>query len=295
MKKALLVINSHSGKGSIKNKLLDIVDIFNKNQYQTIVHITQGQDDACSVVKETGANCDIVVVSGGDGTLNEVVNGLMSIAENERPQICYLPSGTTNDFASSLKISRNPIKATEKTLSGTPFRCDVGKFNSKNFIYVAAFGMFTNVSYETPQQTKNILGQMAYILEGIKQLHALPSFAMKINYNGNQIEDEFVLGIVSNSNSIAGIETTKAYKTQLNDGLFEVLLIKKPKTLAKMSNLMSKLLNQEFEDDLIHLFKTDKIEFICEETVSWTLDGEFGGAVKNAEILVEKEAIELVI
>lgn len=294
-KKLLFVINPHSGKGYIKTKLLEVIDIFIKGGYEVTVHITQDTNDGYVTAKEQGEKYDAVVVSGGDGTLNEVIRGVMAIDENKRPKIGYLPAGTVNDFAATMNISKNVKKAAEAVVSGAPFKCDVGSFNQRNFVYIAAFGAFTNVSYETPQQNKNMLGQVAYFLEGIKQLHTLPSFKMKVYSDGETYEEEYIFGMVSNSNSIAGIKTSKTIKAELNDGLFEVLLVKKPKTLADLSLLATQLLNAEFDGDTIRTFRTEKIKFLSDEEVRWTLDGEFGGAVNIAEIEVINEAVELIV
>ena len=296
MKKNLLfVLNPHSGKGRIKNKILDIVDLFVKDGWHVSVHPTQGTKDAFEIVKSRGIEFDRIVVSGGDGTLNEVIRGIMTIPEDRRPEVGYIPSGTVNDFASNMSMAKNPIKAAENIVNGSKFKCDVGKFNQKNFVYVTAFGAFTNVSYETPQQYKNALGQLAYFLEGIKQLPALPSCKMKITCNEEVLDDEFLLGMVSNSNRIAGIKTKKALKAQLNDGLFEVMLVKKPKTLSELRDLGSHLLVQDINTDTIKVFRTEKIKFESDTAVQWTLDGEFGGSVTTADICVKKEAVTLVI
>ena len=293
--KLLFVINSHSGKGKIKSKLLDIVDIFVKDGWQVTVHTTQDKKDAYNLVKCSGQDYKMVVASGGDGTLNEVIRGVMSLAEENRPDIGYIPAGTVNDFASNMNISKNMVKAAENIVKGKPFLCDVGRFNKKNFVYVAAFGAFTNVSYETPQQNKNALGQLAYFLEGIKQLHALPSYNMRIRCDCETLEDEFMLGMVANSNHIAGFKTTKAFQAELNDGLFEVVLVKKPKTLLELHDLGSRLLTQDLNSELVKLFRTSKVKFECEQPVSWTLDGEFGGAVTAADIRVAREAVKLIV
>ncbi len=294
-KKMLFVINPISGKGRIKNKLLEVVDMFVKGGWKVTLHITQKAQDASETVKSMGSGFDRVVVSGGDGTLNEVIRGIMEIPENKRPKIGYIPSGTVNDFASNMKIPKNITKAAQNAIVGEPFKCDIGKFNEKSFVYVAAFGAFTDVSYETPQQNKNTLGQLAYFLEGIKKLHNLPFCKMRIYCDDDIIEDEFLLGMVSNSNRIAGFKTEKALKAQLNDGLFEVMLVKKPKNLMELSDLGTRLLTQDLNCDLIKLFKTSSIKFEAQENVRWTLDGEFGGSVSEAEIAVEKEAVTLII
>lgn len=294
-RKLLFVINPNSGKGRIKNKLLEVVDIFIKDGWNVSVYITQRALDACKIVEESGEGFDRVVVSGGDGTLNEVIWGVMKIPEKKRPHIGYIPAGTVNDFASNMHISKNIIKAAQKAIGDEKFRCDVGNFGDKNFVYIAAFGAFTDVSYETPQQNKNILGQLAYFLEGIKKIHNLPFCKMRITCNGDVLEDEFILGMVSNSNRIAGFKTGKALKAELNDGLFEVVLIKRPKTLMELSDLGSRLLTQDLNCDMIKIFRTSSIRFEAEEEVRWTLDGEFGGSVLNTEISVNKEAVTLII
>lgn len=294
-KKMLFIINPLSGKGRIKNRLLEVVDTFVKGGWKPTLHITQKAQDASETVKNMGSGFDRVIVSGGDGTLNEVIRGIMEIPENKRPQIGYIPSGTVNDFASNMKIPKNITKAAKNAITGELFKCDVGKFNEKSFVYVAAFGAFTDVSYETPQQNKNALGQLAYFLEGIKKLHNLPFCKMRICCDGETIEDEFLLGMVSNSNHIAGFKTEKALKAQLNDGLFEVVLVKKPKNLMELSDLGTRLLTQDLNCDLIKIFKTSNIRFEAENIVRWTLDGEFGGSVIDAEISVEKEAVTLII
>ncbi len=294
-KKLLLIFNPQSGKAKIKGKLFDIVNIFAKEGWEIQTYPTQKEKDAFEFIKERGAEFDRIVASGGDGTLNEAVHGLMCIPKDARPELGYIPAGTVNDFASNLKIPKNMTAAAQKIVDGSPFKCDIGKFNDRHFVYVAAFGAFTNVSYETPQQTKNTLGQMAYFLEGIKQLHMLPSYKLKIICDEEEIVGEFALGMVSNSNHIAGFKTVTSLKADLNDGLFEVILIKKPKSLFELSDMASRLMSRDFNTDKIRVFRTKKIEFECEESVSWTLDGEYGGAVKNAVISAKKEAVSLVV
>ena len=293
-KRMLFILNPHSGKGRIKTKVLDIVDLFVKNGWNVEVHPTQKAKDAFETVKKVGSKFDTIAVSGGDGTLNETIRGIMTIPEEDRPDIGYIPTGTVNDFASNMHIPKNIMRAAENIVKGTPFKCDIGGFNSKNFVYVAAFGAFTSVSYTTPQQNKNALGQMAYFFEGIKQLHALPSYKMKVTTKEEQIEDEFILGMVSNSNRIAGVKR-KAFKAQLNDGMFEVVLVKKPKTLMELSDLGTHFLAQDFDTDLIKIFRTSKVKFSAEEPVRWTLDGEFGGEVMTADISVKKESVAIII
>lgn len=293
--KMFFIFNPHSGKALIKNRLLDILNIFTKHGRTVTVHPTQNTEDAYNTVREIGAEYDLIAVSGGDGTLNETIRGVMEIEPSQRPKIGYIPAGTTNDFASNLKIPKNMVKAAENIMSGHTFKCDIGKFNDKNFIYVAAFGAFTEISYETPQETKNILGQTAYFLEGIKKLHTLKSTHIRVIYGDNEIEDDFIFGMVSNTNYIGGFKTAKAFKAQLNDGLFEVVLIRRPKSLIAVHELVSNLVTKDMKSDDFCIFKTDNIKFISDENIQWTLDGEFGGSCTEADVKTEKEAVTLAL
>ncbi len=292
-KKLLFVINPLSGKGNIKNHLLKIIDIFIKDGWSVNIRTTQSRNDAFEYVKEKGHKFDMLVVSGGDGTLNESIQGLMTIDAKKRPLLGYIPAGTTNDFASNMQISKNMKKAAEDIVKGCLFSCDIGSFNDKKFIYVAAFGAFTDVAYETPQQNKNMLGNLAYLLEGAKKLPTIKPHHMKISYDGGEIEDDFIYGMVSNTNYLGGIKAEKAFKAHLNDGLFEVVLVKNPKNVIETQVLINNLLTQNLSSDKFIVFKTDKVWFRSEEEVQWTLDGEFGGAVSEAEIVNEKQAVTL--
>ena len=290
----LFVLNPRSGKGKIKNKLLEIIDIFVKNGWEVTVHTTQDAKDAFRAVHYRGSVFDRIVVSGGDGTLNEVIRGIMSLDTVSKPSLGYIPAGTVNDFAANLNLSKNMITAAEKICSGEEFRCDIGTFNRRNFVYVAAFGVFTNVSYETPQQNKNMLGNFAYFLEGVKQLSSVKSYRMKVLHGDEELEGDFVLGMVANSNHVAGMKT-RAFKAQLNDGLFEVLLIKRPKTIFELNDIVSHLAMQDLNSELMISFRTDKVRFLTEEPVNWTLDGEFGGTTDCADVKVEKEAVTIIL
>ena len=204
MKKLLFVVNGHSGKGQIKNKLLDIIDIMIKEGYHVQVHTTQEREDATKVVREQAKYYDLVVCSGGDGTLDEAVTGMMQ--SEVRTPLGYIPAGSTNDFANSLEIPKDMIQAAKTAVLGVPFSCDVGEFNGDYFIYVAAFGIFTDVSYATSQELKNALGHVAYILEGAKRLYTIKTYHMRVEYDGNEIEGDFLLGMITNSTSVGGFK-----------------------------------------------------------------------------------------
>ena len=289
----LYVLNPLSGKGTIKNHILYIVNIFTREGWDVTVRPTQDKNDAFDYVCNHGSEYDMLVISGGDGTLNEGICGLMSIEREKRPTLGYIPTGTTNDFASNMHISKNAKKAAMDMMKGHIYKCDIGRFNEKNFIYVAAFGAFTNVAYETPQQNKNMLGHAAYLLEGAKSLINLKPVSMKVLYDDGQIEGDFIYGMVSNTNYLGGVKAEKAFKAQLNDGLFEVVLVKNPKNVVETQDILSRLVRQDLTSDAFVVFKTDKIKFISETSVQWTLDGEYGGTVTEALIANEKQAITL--
>lgn len=292
-KKLLFVVNPISGKGAVKNKLLEILDVFIKDEWIVSIHLTQEKEDACNIIRKSAHKFDMLVISGGDGTLNEAIRGIMEIPSEKRPKLGYIPMGTTNDFAANLKIPKNPITAAKNIVKGTEYKYDIGSFNNKNFTYVSAFGAFTDVAYKTPQQNKNLLGQTAYFLEGIKKIHTLKSYRMKVIHDGIELEDEFIFGMVSNTNYLGGFKAEKAFKAQLNDGLFEVILIRRPKSLLEVQDLIAHLVIQEYNTEAFVVFSTDRIRFETEDAVPWTLDGEFGGDEKEIDINVEKQAITM--
>lgn len=281
-KKLLFVFNPKSGKGLIKDHLLSIVDTMTKADYEITIYPTQCQADAIQVVKEKAKEYSLVVCSGGDGTLDEVVTG-MEQSEVNIP-IGYIPAGSTNDFANSLGIPKDMQSAAQVAVTGKPFPCDVGGFNNDTFVYVAAFGLFTEVSYKTSQQMKNILGHAAYILEGAKSLMDITSYKMKVEHDGETIEDEFIYGMVTNSLSVGGFKGISGPDVLLDDGLFEVTLIKKPKNPIELNKILVGLANRENDNELIYSFKTSRLHVESEVEVPWTLDGEFGGAHTDLDI-----------
>lgn len=273
--KLLFVYNPHSGVGKIKSHLSDILEIMVRAGYEVNVHPTQAVGDAIGVTADQAADYDLVVCCGGDGTLDETVTGLMR-SGCEVP-LGYIPAGSTNDFAASLKLPKNMKKAAEVAVSGADFKCDVGCFGEKHFIYIAAFGLFTEVSYQTKQELKNVLGHVAYILEGAKRIGNHPSYRMRVEYNGGVIEDEFIYGMVTNSLSVGGMKGMTGSDVALNDGLFEVMLIKTPRNAVELNEIIVALTRQRPETDLIYTFKTDELLISPYQSIPWTLDGEYGG------------------
>ena len=297
MKKMLFIINPRSGKEQIRSRLLEILDSFVKAGYGPSVYITQGPKDA-EYQAARAKTKELVVCSGGDGTLNEVVSGLMTITPEKRPELGYIPSGSTNDFASSLGLPKNMRKAAQTAALGKPFLVDVGVFGkNRYFVYVAAFGAFTEVSYSTPQETKNILGHQAYMLEAIKRLTGLKAYRMRLTWEhlGEQreLEEEFILGMVTNTTSIGGFKGLVGMDVALDDGEFEVLLVRKPRTPLDIASIAAYLIQREGENECVFKFRTSKLTVQSEELVDWSLDGEFGGS--QTEVVIENKPREIAI
>lgn len=295
MKKMLFIYNPNAGKELLKPKLSDILDIFVKAEYEVVVYPTQCYRDAYKKVINIQEKYDLVVCSGGDGTLDEVVTGMMARDEKERMTIGYIPTGTTNDFANSLHIPRSILKAADTAVNGAEFSCDVGRFNEDIFVYIAAFGLFTDVSYETKQDMKNILGHLAYVLEGTKRLFNIPSYRMKVTYDGETIEDEFVFGMVTNSRSVAGFRSMVGKQVVFDDGVFEVTLIKTPKNPLALQEIVASLLIEQVNSKYMYTFKTGEISFECLEEIPWTLDGEFGGEHDLVTIRNWKQKLKIMV
>ncbi|MGN0482700.1 MAG: diacylglycerol/lipid kinase family protein [Lachnospiraceae bacterium] len=289
--KLLFVFNPRSGKGQIKNKLMEIVDIMVKAGYEVNIHPTQDTKDAQKLVEKEAGAYDLVVCCGGDGTLDEVVTGMM--ARKEKVPIGYIPAGSTNDFANSLQIPKEMTEAAQVAVCGKKYLCDVGSFNGDSFVYVAAFGLFTDVSYETSQEMKNLLGHVAYILEGAKRLHSITSYKMRVEYEDQVIEDEFIYGMVTNSTSVGGFRSIVGDDVELDDGVFEVTLIKKPRNPVDLNRIIACLTNITNETEFIYSFKTAQVNFYMQEEIPWTLDGEFGGNHKQVEVKNMQKAMEI--
>lgn len=294
-KKMLFIFNPHSGKGQLKNSLYEITDIFTKGGYDVTIHPTQGKNDAFELISNHAQEYDTVVISGGDGTLNEAVKGMLKIPFESRRPVGYIPSGTTNDFASSRGIPKDPVKAAELIITGSPVPEDIGLLNGTPFTYVAAFGAFTDVSYDTPQEAKNFLGQAAYVVEGIKRIPAIEPIQLTMKYNNYEIDDSFTVGCILNSTSMAGINFSEKYDIHFDDGLFEVLLMKKPITLSQTQELLWGVFTGEDQDDQFRLIRTSNAEFEFEVPEKWTLDGEYGGTFRTAKMEVLHKAISFIL
>nr|WP_288539097.1 YegS/Rv2252/BmrU family lipid kinase [uncultured Dorea sp.] len=298
MKKLLFVYNPRAGKEMLKPRLSDVLDIFVKAGYEVTVHPTQAYRDAYYQIKEYEVGkYDLIACSGGDGTIDEVATGMMKRREMGKDvvPVGYIPAGTTNDFAKGLHIPRKPLAAADNAVKGVPFPCDIGKFNDSVFVYIAAFGIFTDVSYETDQAVKNVLGHMAYILEGAKRIFNIPSYKIKVEHDGEVIEDEFIFGMVTNSRSVGGFSNMVGKNIVFDDGLFEVTLIKTPKNPIALQEIIAALLIEQVDTKHMYTFKTKKITFDSVEEIPWTLDGEFGGEQDYVEIENAQKAMEIMV
>lgn len=281
-KRALFVYNPRAGKAMIRSKLSDILELLEQGGYETMVRPTTKRGDACTYVQECAPETELVVCSGGDGTLDEVVTGIL--AGGKKIPIGYIPAGSTNDFGISLRLPKNMIRAAEIVVTGRDFPCDVGAFNDDVFVYIAAFGLFTEVSYETDQDIKNVLGHMAYLLEGVKRLSAIRSYPLKVTYEDQVIEDEFIFGMITNSVSVGGFKQITGKNVELDDGVFEVTLIRMPKNPMELNAVMAALLNRDINADCMLYFRTHQVSIESREPIAWTLDGEYGGSHEKALI-----------
>lgn len=293
MNRMLFIVNPRAGKAQIGSHLLEVVDIFVKYGWEVEIHTTQAALDAMETARTRGKLADMVVCSGGDGTLSETISGMMNI-ENP-PLLGYIPAGSTNDFASSLKIPSQMEKAALLAVTGRPYPVDIGQFcQTRHFVYVAAFGLFTEVSYMTPQEKKNLLGHQAYMLEGVKSLANIKSYTMCLESEEMVLEGDFVFGMVTNTVSVGGFKGLVKNDVALNDGLFEVLMIRTPRTLPELRDILSSMILKEEQSEYVYRFKTSKLRITSQTPVDWVLDGEFGGSRTEVQIENQSRRIQIV-
>ena len=294
MKKLFLVMNPCSGKKRANKVLAEIIDVFNRADYEVTAYMTAARGDATRAAAERAADFDRIVCIGGDGTLNEVIAGLHEVGQ--QTPIGYIPAGSTNDFASSLGLPKDLLDAARLAATGEPRKLDIGSFNGRCFSYVASFGAFTRTSYATPQGMKNALGHVAYLLAGAKELTSIRSTHMRfVLADGTSFEDDYIFGAISNSTSVAGLLTLSPDLVDLNDGLFELLLIRKPRSLLELSDCVLALTTQEYHTPMLTMISTGRVEIDCPSELDWTLDGEY--AAGQAHCLVENlhDAIRVIV
>lgn len=297
MKKLLFVYNPHSGKGQVTVHLAEIIDIFTKGGYDVTAHPTQRRLDAYDTVKAHAGEYSLVVCSGGDGTTNETIKGIMD--GGHHVPVATIPAGTLNDFASSLGIPKHMPDAAEMIMRGSAEYVDVGAFNDQYFTYVAAFGAFTKVSYETDQQLKNSIGALAYMIGAVKE--AINSYDNSQNYHitircgKKTVEDDFIYGMVANSLSVGGIKGLAGKDVSMNDGLFEGIFIRRPSTLLELQQTLNALIKKEFDSPYFYYFKAPDFTIESDGTVPWTLDGEYGGSDSQISLCVIHDALKIIV
>ena len=293
MKKLLFVINPYAGMRRAAKMLPEILAVFNRADYDVRVYVTAEAGDAIQAVKEIATEMDFVVCSGGDGTFNETITGLMQ-ADLQIP-VGYIPSGSTNDFAASLQIPSDPVEAARQIVEGEPNFYDLGRFGDRYFSYVASFGAFTKASYSTPQSVKNLLGHMAYLLEGMQELSQIRKHHLKLTLDGNEVlEDDYIFGAICNSTSVGGIMTLDPNQVDLKDGKFEVLLVRAPKNWQEISECLLALQKQQYNSAMMTFRSASQITVEAEPDMPWTLDGEKEEGHEIVEIHNLQQAIQII-
>ncbi|MBR3993986.1 MAG: YegS/Rv2252/BmrU family lipid kinase [Clostridia bacterium] len=294
--KAFVIINPNAGNGELIKNTPSIIKNLNDNGILTDVMLTSCQGDATAYVKKYGKNRNLIVCAGGDGTLNEVINGVMSFNKENRPNIGYIPCGTTNDFARSLRIPTNIVDATNNIIFGSPQPYDIGRFNDKYFVYVAACGAFSGSSYSTPQDMKRIFGHMAYLFEGIKEIPSIKSHHMKFEFDtGEILEGDYAFGAISNTKSYGGVVSLDKLGVDISDGIFEMTLIKLPKNIIETGKVALSLGSGDYDKSLITFerFSSCKITVSSSELI-WSIDGEKGDAFSEINVVNMKQAVNFI-
>lgn len=293
MRKLLLIINPVAGRNQAQADLFKMVRVFAEHDCEVTVYPTRGPQDCTRKVLADAGRFDLVVCCGGDGTLNEMVSGMM---QREEPvPMGYIPLGSTNDFAASLHLPSHVEEAALRCVEGTAFHMDVGSLNDRYFNYIAAFGAFTEASYATPQQIKNALGHLAYILEGIKSLGRLQPIHVRITADGETFEEDYLFGAVTNTVSLGGVLRLDPSRVLLDDGMYELLLVKNPQNPAEAQAMLSALMLQNYDGPLVRMLRASDILFESNHEISWTIDGEFGGSFSTTHILNNKNAVTLMV
>ncbi|MBR5046658.1 MAG: diacylglycerol kinase family lipid kinase [Eubacterium sp.] len=293
MNKVLLIVNPISGRGLVGKYLLDIIDTFSRKGIMLTTYVTQSKSDAYRTARREAGNYDVILCTGGDGTLDEVVAGISK--SGYRPKIGYIPSGSTNDYAHSLQLPSDMKKSAEIIAEGNTFTVDIGTFNNWYFVYVAAFGAFTDVSYKTNQDMKNMLGHMAYILEGAKSLFDIKPYHMSVTIDDKIIEGDFIFGMITNSESVGGVENIAGNDVELDDGYFEVVLVRNPVTPFDWQPIIFGLMNRQGDDEFIYYLKAKKVHITSTDPVAWTVDGEDGGSHEEVDIVVHEKMLDIYV
>ena len=296
-KKVLLIINPVAGKSMVGENLVGILQILTREGWRVECYPTQGQGDARNLVRDCRDDFDFICCAGGDGTLDEVLCGMMENPYQSFIPIGYIPAGTTNDFASTLQIPSDMLEAARVITAGNVFSCDVGRFNQDQyFTYVAAFGLFTDTSYETPQEWKNVFGHAAYILQGALSLGRIRTWHVHVKSDDRDFSDDIALGLVTNSRSVGGFPNLAGNHVDLTDGQFEVTLIRLPANPAEINDMIVALTSMDFDaSEMIYHFKTGTLSIECDEKISWTRDGEYAGDYEKVEIAALRQQLKILV
>ena len=290
-KRLLLILNPAAGMRKANRFLVDIIALFNSNGYVCTVFCTARQGHATDIARENAHSFDLVVCIGGDGTMNEVMSGLLDSGVDL--PIGYIPAGSTNDFASSLKLPTNILKAAQTIVEGEPVSYDVGRFGGRYFSYVASFGAFTRSSYATPQNIKNALGHTAYVLSGITELSQIRNEHVKMEIDGQTVEGDFLFGAICNSTSVGGILTLDPKQVDMGDGLFEILLVRAPENLGEIHECIQALQSQKYNCAMLTFRSAQKVRIFADPEMPWTLDGEKEDGHEMVEVENLHHAIRL--
>jgi YegS/Rv2252/BmrU family lipid kinase len=291
-KKALIILNPRAGLKKANRLLTDIIREIQKGGYICTSFITTAALDAKNIAAEMGANYDLIVAVGGDGTFNEVVSGIHT--SGVKTLIGYIPAGSTNDFATTLKLSSSPKEAAKDIASGTSRKLDIGSFNDRIFTYVASFGAFTETAYTTPQELKNALGHLAYIIEGSKDIWNIKSYKMKITTDEKTFEGDYIFGAVSNSTSLGGLLKINPNIVDMNDGLLEMLFIKRPENLNELGQIITALNTMNYNSPMIDFCSAPQAEIRAPKSMNWTLDGEMAEGKGVIKIKNIKDAVNII-
>lgn len=295
MKKILLIVNPCAGKKQGSAKLSEIVSLLNGAGFETMIHVTQARGDGIEAAKTYAERMDAIACIGGDGTLNECITGVLQ-SGCEVP-IGYIPAGSTNDFANTLKLPKKILDAAERIVADCPEGIDIGKFEDRYFTYIASFGAFTRASYATSQKAKNTLGHMAYLLSGVKELGNIRSWhcSFRLAENDEVIEGDYIFGSVSNSTSVAGVLTLDPKVIDLHDGKFELILIKTPKNVLEFNECVRAMLQKDYASPMLVFRKTSSVTVSCAEPMDWTLDGEMAEGTETVQIENLHNAVKLML
>ena len=293
-KKLLMIVNPSAGRSKSRGPLFDAAAILSQAGYLISIHTTACAGDAAETAAREGEQYDVIVAVGGDGTLNEVVSGVLRL--EHPPMLGYLAQGSTNDFASSLHISNKPAVAAAAAIAqAAPRQLDIGRWNDRHFVYVASFGAFTRSSYAAPQAAKNALGHFAYILEGMKDLNTLRPYQVKLTADGEVLDGEYLFGAVCNSTSIGGLMKLDPERVVLDDGQFEMLLIPNPKTAQDLQNLVLALLDQHYDREGLVFRHVSSIHLETEQDLPWSLDGEYAASTPVVDIENRQRSLTMLL